>query len=41
MLIDTPGFSDTNKDDDTLAYNMVLRLQEVKYINAIFIVLNG
>jgi hypothetical protein len=41
MIIDTPGFEESNEADDIHCTEMILRLQRVKYVNSIFIVLNG
>ena len=41
MLIDTPGFSDTNKSDEKISSLMTLRLFELKYVNSILVVLNS
>jgi predicted GTPase len=41
MVIDTPGFEESAEADDTHCTEMIFRLQRIKYVNGIFIVLNG
>ena len=41
MIYDTPGFDESAEADETHCTDMVLRLQSIRYVNSIFIVLNG
>jgi hypothetical protein len=41
MLIDTPGFADTSKEDEDIANLIVLKLAQYEYVNQILITLNG
>jgi hypothetical protein len=41
MVIDTPGFEESAEADEEHCTDMIFRLQEIKYVNSIFIVLNG
>ena len=41
LLVDTPGFSDTKRDDDEISDKMIIYLSEIKYVNMILIVLNS
>jgi hypothetical protein len=41
MIIDTPGFEKSNEEDEIHCTEMILILQRIKYVNCIFIVLNG
>ena len=41
MIINTPGFEESDESDELHCTEMLLRLQYIKYVNSIFIVLNG
>ncbi len=43
MIINTPGFEESAEADELhcTEMEMLLRLQSIKYVNSIFIVLNG
>jgi predicted GTPase len=41
MIIDTPGFEESTEADEKHCADMIFRLQNIKYVNSIFIVLNG
>jgi hypothetical protein len=41
MIIDTPSFEVSNEEGETRCNEMILRLQRIKYVNSIFIVING
>jgi predicted GTPase len=41
LLVDSPGFSDSKKDDYEIADKMIIYLSEIKYVNMILIVLNS
>ncbi len=41
LLVDTPGFSDSNRGDDEISDKMIIYLSTIKYVNMILIVLNS